>query len=233
MKKIRILLVDDHPLFRQGVADALSLNSELRMIGQASTGDEGWAMIQELVPDVAIVDINLPGLNGLQIAQKVLLEKIPAKIIFLTAYDDIEQRTHAMNLGVAAYCSKDILPEELDWIIRQVNKGNFVYHDRIIPAKDFGQYIQTQSAQIPAQSVRGKEVSQTLSSREMQVLLCLTKGMSNKEIALDLDISQQTVKNHVTAILRKLSVADRTQAALFAMKRGWAHFNPNEDVSEE
>jgi two-component system response regulator DegU len=232
MKKITVLLVDDHPLFRQGVADALSLNSEIRIIGQASTGNDGWAMIVKHLPDVAIVDINLPGMNGPQIMQKVVQEKIPSKVIFLTAYDDMEQKLHAMNLGVAAYCSKDILPEELDWIIRLVSRGNFVYDGHSIPAEEFKQYIEQQTARVMQSSYWGGETHQALSAREMQVLLCLTKGLSNKEIALSLQISQQTVKNHITAILRKLDVADRTQAALYAMKRGWVRLNQKDTQSE-
>ncbi len=233
MKKITVLLVDDHPLFRQGVADALSLNSEIHIIGQASTGNDGWAMIEHHQPDVAIVDINLPGMNGPQIMQKVMAEKIPSKVIFLTAYDDMEQRLHAMNLGVAAYCSKDILPEELDWIIRQVSKGNYVYDDLVIPGKEFKQYIERRTSQSLEQSHYGGEAHQALSAREMQVLLSLTNGLSNKEIAMHLGISQQTVKNHITSILRKLDVADRTQAALFAMKHGWFRFDQENIQPEE
>lgn len=233
MKKITVLLIDDHPLFRQGVADALSLNSEILIIGQAATGDEGWSMIQDLQPEVAVVDINLPGLNGPQIMQKVMLEKLPSRIIFLTAYDDLEQKLHAMNLGVAAYCSKDILPEKLDWVIQEVSQGNFVYDDEIVHKEKIKEFIEEQTTQAMQQSYWGGESHQALSSREMQVLLCLTKGLSNKEIALSLGISQQTVKNHITAILRKLDVADRTQAALFAMKRGWVRFYQDFNQPEE
>ncbi|HSQ26175.1 MAG TPA: response regulator transcription factor [Anaerolineales bacterium] len=233
MKKITVLLIDDHPLFRQGVADALSLNSDILIIGQAATGDEGWSMIQDLQPEVAVVDINLPGLNGPQIMQKVMLEKISSRIIFLTAYDDLEQKLHAMNLGVSAYCSKDILPEKLDWVIQEVSQGNYVYDDEIISKEKIKEFIEEQTAQAMQQSYWGGESHQALSSREMQVLLCLTKGLSNKEIALSLGISQQTVKNHITAILRKLDVADRTQAALFAMKRGWVRFYQDFNQPEE
>lgn len=225
MKKITVLLVDDHPLFRQGVADTLSLNSEIFIIAQASTGDAGWTMISEFLPDVAIVDINLPGMNGPQIMQKVAQEKIATKVIFLTAYDDIEQKLHAMNLGVSAYCSKDILPEELDWIIRLVSQGYYVYDNQPFTSREFKSYFEQQTARLSEQVYSGADARQALSSREMQVLLCLTKGLSNKEIALNLKISQQTVKNHITSILRKLDVADRTQAALYAMKRGWVRLD--------
>ncbi len=220
-------------MFRQGVADALSLNPKILIIGQASTGDDGWEMIGELQPEVAIVDINLPGINGPQIMQKVAQDKVPTRIIFLTAYDDLEQKLHAMNLGVAAYCSKDILPEELDWVIEQVSQGNYVYHNQVIPDDEFKEFIDQQTAKALEQSYGGTETHQALSAREMEVLLCLTKGLSNKEIALHLKISQQTVKNHITAILRKLDVADRTQAAMFALKRGWVRLDQNNSQSEE
>ena len=232
MNMISVVLVDDHPLFRQGVVDILSLSPEILVLGQAASGDEGWCLVKDIQPQVAILDVNLPGMNGLQIAQKVQLEKLPTRVIFLTAYDDLEQKLHAMNLGVAAYCAKDILPETLVWVIKQVNLGDYVYDDQAIPASDFKKYVEGRSSNAQEHSYWGGEAYQPLSAREMQVLISVTQGLSNKEIALQLGISQQTVKNHVTAILRKLDVGDRTQAALFAMKRGWVRLNDDANQTE-
>lgn len=228
MRKITVLLVDDHPIFRQGVADTLSLNPELMIVGQASDGDEGWQLIEALQPEVVILDINMPGLNGVQIMKKIRLAKLASRVIFLTAYDDLEQKIHAMNLGAAAYCSKDILPEKLDWTIQQVSLGDYVYEDQVIPDAEFGKFVETITTQKFQSSLWGADSNPALSAREMEVLLCLAQGLSNKEIARDLKISQQTVKNHITSILKKLEVADRTQAVLYALRRGWVHFSKDQ-----
>ncbi len=233
MDRISVVVVDDHPLFRQGVIDALSLNPELHIVGQAANGEEGLSLIRQLKPDVALVDVNLPGMNGPQIARNIAQEKIPSRVIFLTAYDDAEQKILAMNLGVAAYCSKDILPESLVNVIHQVSQGDFVFDQRIISQGDLEIYAKKSTKDILEHPLWGRETFQPLSTREMQVLDSITRGLSNKEIALQLDISQQTVKNHITTILRKLNVSDRTQAAVFALKRGWVRLDQSQDTSGE
>lgn len=233
MERISVVVVDDHPLFRQGVIDALSLNSELNIVGQAATGEEGLNLIRKLKPDVAVVDVNLPGINGTQIARHISQEKIPSRVIFLTAYDDTEQKINAMNLGVAAYCSKDILPEKLVWVIHQVSQGDFVFDEKIISQGDLELVAEKTAKEIVDHPLWGREAYQPLSGREMQVLDSITRGLSNKEIALQLEISQQTVKNHITTILRKLNVSDRTQAAVYALKRGWVRLDQGQDFIGE
>src|SRR3990172_1195797 len=125
MDTISIVIVDDHPLFRQGVADTLSLESDFRIVGQAATGEEGLTLIRETQPSVAVIDVNLPGLNGQQLTRQVVFEKIPTRVLLLTAYDDTEQKIHAMSVGAAAYCTKDIKPEKLVDIIRQIADGKY------------------------------------------------------------------------------------------------------------
>ena len=226
MSKISIVVVDDHPLFQQGVIDAFSLEPDFDVIGQAANGTKAMEIIRHLKPAVSVVDVNLPELNGQQITRQVANEKIPTKIILLTAYDDTEQVIHAMRAGASAYCAKDILPEKLVDIVRAVADGKFVVQEEILDDDELEKWLMNQTEQ----AIRPFH---PLSNREMEVLECVTTGMSNKEIAGMLGISHQTVKNHVTAILRKLGVDDRTQAAVYALRRGWVRLYQQDSESQE
>jgi DNA-binding NarL/FixJ family response regulator len=233
MNEISIIIVDDHPLFRQGVADTLSLEPDFVVMGQAAAGEEGLSMIREQQPQVAVIDVNLPGLNGQQLARQVMVEKIPTRVILLTAYDDVQQKIHAMRGGAAAYCTKDVKPEDLVRIIRTIAAGKFVIGEQVLDGREIERWLtlHTDSA-LRSYSDPG-EPFQPLSSREMEVLTYVTRGLSNKEIAMLLGISHQTVKNHVTAILRKLGVEDRTQATIYALRHGWVRLQDDEKGNQE
>lgn len=233
METIRIVVVDDHPIFRQGVVDALSLEENLRVVGQATSGEEALELIRSQRPEVAIVDVNLPGLNGQQVTRQVVLERLPTRVILLTAYDDAEQKIHAMRVGAAAYCVKDVRPETLVQIVRQVSEGLYIVGEETFTAEELDRWIVPQTENALRSYSDPGEPFQPLSKREMEVLSQLTHGLSNKEIASGLGISHQTVKNHVTAILRKLGVEDRTQAAIYALRRGWVRLHDtNKEIQE-
>lgn len=221
MNQITLLVVDDHPLFRQGVVDALSLESDMRIIAQSASGDEALELIRSKKPNVAVLDVNLPGMNGQQITHQVSQDKTGTRIILMTGYDDVEQAIHAALAGAHGYCSKDIEPQNLARIIREVAEGKYVFANNVFTRRELELWVE--------ESMEGARRSYSepgapfhpLSDREMEVLACVVRGMSNKEIASLLGISHQTVKNHVTAILRKFGVEDRTQAVVYALKRGW------------
>lgn len=221
MGKIRIVVVDDHPLFRQGVIDSFSLEPDFDVVGQADTGEKALEVIREVKPDVAVLDVNLPGINGQQVTRQIVIENLPTRVVLLTAYDDTEQVIHAMRAGAYAYCAKDVQPEKLSNIVKTVHEGEYSVYNEIMDREGVDQWLikKTETAARPYSDPG--EPFHPLSSREMEVLECVTLGMSNKEIAGILGISHQTVKNHVTAILRKLGVEDRTQAAVYALRRGW------------
>ncbi|MBI5842322.1 MAG: response regulator transcription factor [Chloroflexi bacterium] len=221
MNQITLLIVDDHPLFRQGVVDALSLEPDMRVVAQSASGDEALEMIRTMKPTVAVLDVNLPGMNGQQITHQVTQDRLPTRILLMTGYDDIEQAIHAALAGAYGYCSKDIQPQSLSRIIREVAEGKYVFSENVFNRRELEQWVEEQIEGARRSYSEPGSPFHPLSEREMEVLACVVRGMSNKEIASLLGISHQTVKNHVTAILRKFGVEDRTQAVVYALKRGW------------
>ncbi len=229
MKRITLLIVDDHPLFRQGVVDALALEPDFNVIGQAADGEKALELLRAHQPEIAILDVNLPGMNGQQVIRQVILEKIPTRILLLTGYDDSEQAIHAIMAGAYGYCSKDIEPLQLMNLIREISQGSFVVGEQVFTRNEADRWLEGQMENARRPYSEPGSPFHPLSDREMEVLSCVVRGMSNKEIASLLGISHQTVKNHVTSILRKFGVDDRTQAVVYALKRGWVnlHDDPN------
>jgi DNA-binding NarL/FixJ family response regulator len=220
---IRVVIVDDHQIFRHGVQMNLETHPDIEVIGPgAANGEQALELIRTIQPDIAIMDINLPLMNGIQVTRQLASERQPTRVIIMTAYDDIEQVIHAIRAGASAYCPKEIDPEQLMEVIRHVVAGRYVVHDKVFDKDGVEEWMDK-----GVQSIAGRyyvDLSETmspLSPREMEILQYVTRGLSNKEIAQTLQISHQTVKNHMTSILRKLAVDDRTQAAVFALRRGW------------
>ena len=225
MEEITIIVVDDHALFRQGVINTLSLEPTLKVVGQADNGTAALKLIRTLRPCIAIVDINMPGVNGQQVTHRVAQEKLPTRVMVLTGYDDREQVIHAAWAGAAAYCSKTIDSQWLIQAIKEVAIGNYVIEDRVFSPKELDYWLGMEMEKAHHLYSEPGSPFHPLSDREMEVLSCVVGGMSNKEIASSLGISHQTVKNHVTSILRKFGVEDRTQAVVYALKRGWVKIN--------
>ena len=221
MKTVNVVIVDDHPLFRQGVVDTISLEEGFQVVGEAADGEEALELIREVKPDVVVLDVNLPAMNGLQVARILRKEGATARVVLVTAYDDAEQIIHAVRAGAAAYCPKHIRPEELVDVIRYVSAGNYVIDGAVLQERELAGWLARYISQNLGSYREAGEPLHSLSDREMEVLSYVTQGLGNKEIAVLLGISYQTVKNHVTSILRKLDVDDRTQAAVYALRRGW------------
>lgn len=224
--KITVLIVDDHPLFRDGLHKALELEDDIEVIGECADGEQALQAAARLHPWVVLLDINLPTMNGLQVARQLKSDSSGVSIVFLTAYHDQQQVLHAMRAGASAYCPKDIMPDDLIEIIRTVARGYYLVGNRRMDAQELQTWI---SSNVEAMSgpyvVDPDEHYIPLSPRELEILEFVTNGLSNKEIANRLNISQQTVKNHMTSILKKLNVQDRTQAAVTALRHGWVRIH--------
>lgn len=229
MNEITLIVADDHPLFRQGVVDALSLERDFRVLAQASDGNEALDQILSLKPHVAILDVNMPGLNGQQLTHRISTDHIPTRVVLLTGYDDIEQAIHAMLAGAGGYCAKEIEPDVLARTVRAVAEGKFAVGGNVFNRRELDHWIDEQMEGARRSYSEPGAPFHPLSDREMEVLSCVVRGMSNKEIAGLLGISHQTVKNHVTSILRKFGVEDRTQAVVYALKRGWVKLQSEQE----
>lgn len=207
-EKVRLLLVDDHALIRVGLKKLLALEQGIEVIGEATNGLEAVRLAEELLPEIILMDINMPVMNGIE-ATRLIKEKQPAvEIIALTIHDDEEYVYELISAGVSGYILKDIGVDELIKTIEKVSAGESVFHPGI------ARKISREFRRI----MRSRESKPRLTSRETEVLECVVRGESNKEIASSLFISDKTVKNHLSNIFRKLEVDDRTQAAMYAVK---------------
>ena len=228
MEPIKLMIVDDHPLFRQGLVDVLETDAGLAIVAAAANGDDAIYLAEERRPDIVLMDVNLPDMNGLQVTRRILAQSPETKVVILTGYDDAEQVYHALQLGAVAYCAKDVPPEGLLNTIHAVYDGNYVIHNQVLTDEEIGAWFQRRATRYSAYPTEEQPSSATytpLSPREMEILELVTRGASNKEIAHRLTISQQTVKNHMTAVQRKLRVDDRTQAAVYALRHGWVRLD--------
>lgn len=215
---IRILLADDHAVVRRGLQVMLSTQSGIELVGEASNGIETLALAERLAPDVILMDLQMPVLDGLATMERLRASGSSAKVIVLTSFADQSHVLPAVRAGARGYLLKDVEPEELIRAIRRVHEGKIELHSEAA-----GQLLELVSAAEPV-----TEPSATLANspfgeltrRELEVLSLLASGKNNKEIAAQLFISEKTVKTHVSHVLDKLGVPDRTQAALLAAKHG-------------
>ncbi len=233
MHKITVVIVDDHQIFRQGLRDSMSLDENIEVIGEAANGEAALQLAHDLKPRVILTDVNLPGINGLQLVQRIRKEVPGVRMVILTAYDDEEQLYHAIRSGAHAYFSKDVSSVRIAEVVREVSVGRYVVGERVMEESEIAPWLFRASERFSI--VSGDELQEglvPLSPREMEIIRYITRGLSNKMIAHRLGISHQTVKNHMTSILRKLDVEDRTQAAIYAIRHGWVRLQDIQSPSE-
>ena len=204
-EKIRILVAEDHLVARVGVSTIVNMQPDMTVVTEASNGQQAVEMYRQHRPDVALLDLRMPVMGGVQAAQTIRAEFPHARMIALTTYGGDEDIRRALAAGVQAYLTKDVLHDELLKAIRAVHNGQTYLPAAVAAAL---------AAQLPRPD---------LSAREVQVLELIVRGLANKQIAYSLSIAEHTVKNHVKNILSKLGVQDRTQAATAAIQRGIIH----------
>jgi DNA-binding NarL/FixJ family response regulator len=222
MTQITVLLIDDHPMFRGGVRKILDSSADFSVVGEAGTGLDGIRLLKEKKPDVAIVDVNLPDTNGIQLTRSIVDERLGTRVILLTGYTDAEQPIHAFQAGCRAFCTKDIEFEHLAEVIRTVMAGKWVYESQIFVESDMRLWLDSRIQEL---KINGDTETRfaPLTPRESEILQFVARGLTNKKIGYLLGISEQTVKNHLTSLLRKIGVNDRTQAVVYAIQHGWIH----------
>ena len=207
MNVTKVLVADDHKLVREGIAKLLDFYEELEVIGEANDGLETVNMVRNSFPDLVLLDLNMPRMNGIDTIKKIKEISPEIKVLILTIHDEEEYIYEVTQAGAEGYIQKDIEPEELRKAISKVIKGERVFPSGV-------------EKRVEAEIGNSKIELDELSNREQEVLELLAQGMSNRDIAEELYISEKTVKNHVSSILRKLSVNDRTQAVIVALKNG-------------
>ena len=229
---IRLMIVEDHPLLIQGLRRVVEEEFDMKIVAEVTDGDEAVRRALQLEPDVILMDINLPGKNGLQVTREIKNRQTydEINIIILTAYNDDEQLLHALRAGASAYYPKDVRPSELIPAIRAVADGKYVINNKFLSKPDAFRWIIEQLEEGANSGDPAQEMYAPLSPREMEILVFITRGASNKEIAHELGISRQTVKNHMSSVLRKIGVEDRTQAAVLALRRGWVRLEDTTKV---
>jgi DNA-binding NarL/FixJ family response regulator len=214
MEPIRILLADDHAMVREGTREILDHYSDLDVVGEAEDGDQAVQLAARLQPDVVLMDIGMPRLNGIEATRRIKAQYPQIAILVLTAYDDDQYVVAILQAGAAGYLLKSARGSELVEAVRAVNAGESVLTPSVA-RKVVGRLAHG------GDDPRAHELVDALSEREMDVLRLAAKGDSNKEIAQKLVISPRTVQVHLANIFSKLQVGSRTEAVLYAVKRGW------------
>lgn len=230
---IKVLLVEDHALTRMGLKTALRRTTDIEVIGEATNGEEAVTAAAELFPDVILMDVGMPVMDGIQAARKIIGDNPAMRVIMLTQHDNDSDIMASLAAGASGYCLKDVEPERLYTAIRSVNAGD-AWLDSTVADRVLRHYMHPpspgESGAKPHAAEHEKSSSEAtnfdrplvepLSARELEVLKLIVDGLSNQEIADKLIISLATAKTHVRNILNKLAVDDRTQAAVHAMRRG-------------
>ncbi|MEU8824036.1 response regulator transcription factor [Streptomyces sp. NPDC048636] len=208
-RTIRVLLVDDHQVVRRGLRTFLEVQDDIDVVGEASNGEEGIARAEELRPHVVLMDVKMPGVDGIQALRTLRDLDNPARVLVVTSFTEKRTVVPALRAGAAGYVYKDVDPEALAGAIRSVHAGHVLLQPEVVLA------LLSQE-----ESGGGQGRGGTLTEREREVLALIADGRSNREIARALVLSEKTVKTHVSNILMKLDLADRTQAALWAVRHG-------------
>ena len=219
--KIRVLLVDNHALFRVGMRNILEREQDFVIVGEAADSRGAIDMSVQYSPDIILMDLNLPAPGGIETTQRIKRELQPAGIIVLAVNEDEEALFDSIKAGAAAFILKEVGPEDLVTIIRRVFAGEYLINDKVFAKPAVASRVLKEFRELAVYGQEAAPIFAPLSPREVEILDNIAQGMTNKQVAYALSISEQTVKNHMSSILRKLSVNDRTQAVVYAMRQGW------------
>ncbi len=223
METIRIIIIDEQPLFREGVRATLERMGDCVIVGESTDAADVLEIARTCNPDVALIDAGLTSSDPLEIARQMRHIAPRVAIIILTPSEDEERLFQSIKVGAAAYSTRNIGPDELAETVRKVSHGEYLIRDDVLSKPQLASRVLKSFRELTVEEEEGetKDLYSPLSSREVEILDYIARGNSNKEIAKSLKISDQTVKNHITSILKKLSVNDRTAAVVHALRHGW------------
>lgn len=223
METIRVIIVDEQPLFREGIRATLERMGDCIVLGESTDATEVLEMARVSNPDVALIDAGLITSDPLEIARQMRHVAPRMAIIILTPSEDEERLFQSIKVGAAAYYTRNITPDELAEAVRKVSHGEYLINDDVLSKPQLASRVLKSFRELTVEEEDNgtRDLYSPLSSREVEILDYIARGNSNKEIAKSLKISDQTVKNHITSILKKLSVNDRTAAVVHALRHGW------------
>lgn len=205
---IKVMLADDHVLMREGIKQLLEFDGSIEVISQANDGLECLEKLEKIKPDILLLDINMPNMNGIEVLEELKRKKVNLKVLMLTVHSEVEYLVKAVDIGANGYILKDSGSDELKQAILTIMKDDSYIQPSLIPSLN---------SRLVNRDV-DKEKLESLTRRELEILRQIAGGMFNKEIAINLEISERTVKNHISNIFKKIDVSDRTQAAVFAIR---------------
>lgn len=205
---IKVMLTDDHALMREGIKHLLEFDGSIEVIEEASDGIECLQKLEKIHPDILLLDINMPEMNGIEVLEELKRREDPLKVLILTVHSEVEYLVKAVDIGANGYILKDSGSSELKQAINVIMSGESYIQPSLLPALN---------SRLINRDV-DQDKLQTLTKRELEILTQVAGGMFNKEISVNLNISERTVKNHISNIFRKIDVSDRTQAAVFAIR---------------
>lgn len=222
MEKTKIVIIDDHQLFREGVKRILDFEVNFEVVAEGDDGSQAVSLVEEYQPDVVIMDINMPTLNGVEATGQLIGQFPDTKVIILSIHDDENYVTHALKTGAMGYLLKEMDAEQLVEAVKVVADGGSYLHPKVTHnlVKEYRR-LATHNAGVVKKEVEVRRPLHLLTRRECEVLQLLADGKSNRNIGEILFISEKTVKNHVSNILTKMNVNDRTQAVVVSIKNGW------------
>jgi DNA-binding NarL/FixJ family response regulator len=217
----KILLVDDHALFRVGMRNILEREPDFEVVGDADDSRSAVDAAIMTSPDIILMDLSLPSPGGIETTSRIKRELPSTGIIVLAVEEDEDALFDAIKAGAAAFILKDVGPDDLVTIIRRVGQGEYLINDKVFSKPAVASRVLKEFRELAVYGQEAAPIFAPLSPREVEILDNIAQGMTNKQVAYALSISEQTVKNHMSSILRKLSVNDRTQAVVYAMRQGW------------
>jgi two-component system, NarL family, response regulator LiaR len=212
---IRVLIADDHAVVREGLRAFLALQDDVEVVGEAADGEEAVQAVARLQPDVALVDLVMPRVDGIEAIGRIRVQRPQTRVIVLTSFVDEDKMLPAVRAGAVGYLLKDVQPQDLVSAIRTVHGGGTLLHPTVVE-----ELVREVSRDDEAPT------SNPLTAREREVLALIARGRANKAIAFELGVAEKTVKTHVSNILGKLGLTDRTQAALYAVREGLVDAEP-------